>query len=110
MDSNTLLLLGSVKLYNPETKQEKIVKAQGFDVVAMIFPVFKFISAGLWKTLAVYCLTFYFVPVWMWYAGFKFRELNLKSHLEKGWVIKSEKDVESNAIEANNVPKITEVA
>lgn len=104
MDSNTLLLLGSVKIFNPETKQEKIIKAQGFDVVAMIFPVFRIIGAGMWKTLAVYCFTFYAVPVWAWYMGFKFNENNFKKHLKNGWV------VDSGSNTAEKTARIKEVA
>ncbi len=87
MDQNTLLLLGSVKIRNVETGQEKIIEAKGFDVLGFFFPFIRLLMAGRFALAAGFVFTIFLYPVWSWYIGFNFKKMNLEYHLSHGWVI-----------------------
>lgn len=90
MDTNTMLLLGMVKLENPETKETQLVEVKGFDVLGFFFPFLRLLIAGMWGKFALFCVTFFVYPIWAWYIGFNFKRMRFERLLAKGWKIVEE--------------------
>ncbi len=87
MDNNTLLLLGQVKLKNPKTGEERIVKSRGFSLFGFIFPQIRWLTGGFLFLGILSCFTFLFQPVWAWYTAFNYYEKSMLKLLSEGWVV-----------------------
>ncbi|MFN3454974.1 MAG: hypothetical protein ACK41T_08450 [Pseudobdellovibrio sp.] len=93
MDTNTMMLLGVVKLLNPTTKQPELFDAKGFDVLGFFFPFLRYAISGMWSkaflTLAISC-TIIGYPIMSWLTAFNFRKYRIEHLLKKGWTIVQE--------------------
>lgn len=90
MDTNTMLLLGVVKVENPATKETQLIEVKGFDVLGFFFPFLRLLIAGLWGKFFLFCVTFWLYPIWAWYIGFSFKRMKFEQLIAQGWKIVEE--------------------
>ena len=88
MDSQTMMLLGMVKMKHPEADHFEMIEARGFDVLGFLFPFVRgFFGAIETKVKILYLFTFWAYPIWCWYMGFNYKKLAFEAKLKSGWTV-----------------------